>query len=146
MICRVCYGVLRGHQGSQWRGTFDLHFDHHSNRRELEDSAEMSCVICRSLFEALKRLEAKEEKKAAAVWDGLSSYLRLLFWGESDTKETETKSQKRFLSAYLSEVHGLRKSAIYRLDFKFRDSERIGSFALQQIGKPSNIRPVPDVS
>ena len=140
MICRVCYGVLRGHQGSQWRGTFDLHFDHHTSRQELENSAEMSCVICRSLSYELKRLEKREEKQAAAIWDGVSTYIRLLLWGELDTKVIESQNQKRFLSAYLSKVHGLGKHAIYRLDFKLRDSERVGTFALQQIGRFPRLR------
>src|SRR3954468_14322154 len=134
MLCAVCYGMLRGHQGSQWRGTFDLHFDHHSNRRELKNSADMSCCICRSLYSELERIEGKDGKSPVSVWDNVSSYLRRWIWGEQQLKELDLKARKCFISAYLSEEYGLGQQGIYRLDFKLRDSERIGTFALQSVG------------
>jgi len=40
--------------GKQWRGTYDLHFDHHKLLRDLFCSKEMNCGICRVLFEELE--------------------------------------------------------------------------------------------
>lgn len=97
MICAVCYCVLRGHQGAQWRGTYDLHFDHHVDRVALEKSASMRCCICRSILSELSRIEHRDP-------------------------ETEN----RFTSASLSEIW----DDLYRLDFKLRDSENIGTFVL----------------
>lgn len=50
MICATCYCLLRGQTGRQWRGTWDLHFDHQKDRVELQRSAEMGCCICRSIW------------------------------------------------------------------------------------------------
>lgn len=63
MICAVCYSVLGGHQSAQWRGTWDLHFDHHVDRQRLVESANMSCCICRSILREITNLEEKEKEK-----------------------------------------------------------------------------------
>src|ERR1700684_2044917 len=105
MICAVCYGVLRGHQGSQWRGTFDLHFDHHASRKELQKSANMSCCICRSIWFQLSQLEQKW--CGSGLWEGMYNSLRRLIWGDIPRiKHLDSKDRSRFISAYLSENYG----------------------------------------
>jgi hypothetical protein len=138
MICAVCYGVLRGHQGSQWRGTFDLHFDHHANRRELQKSASMSCCICRSIWFQLSQLEQKWS--GAGVWDRIYNTLRRMMWGDVlRIKHLDSKDRSRFISAYLSENYGDgeddRLNGTYRLDFKLKDTETIGTFVLKHVGE-----------
>jgi hypothetical protein len=131
MICAVCYGMLRGHEGSQWRGTFDLQFDHQVNRLELKNSADMSCCICRSLLHELTRLEQK-----GRVGDGAYSWVLRIIMGEwFRVKQIDLKRQRRFINAYLSELYGPEYRGVYRLDFKLRDSESVGTFVLQQIGE-----------
>jgi hypothetical protein len=71
MICSVCYSMLRGHQGAQWRGTYDLHFDHHVDPVELQKSADMSCCICRSILCEIKRLEEEFEKATVKLQNDL---------------------------------------------------------------------------
>jgi len=43
--------MLRGQDRRQWKGTYDLHFEHHSDFDSLEKSAGMECSICRVLWE-----------------------------------------------------------------------------------------------
>ncbi|KAF2766267.1 HET-domain-containing protein [Teratosphaeria nubilosa] len=102
MLCGTCYGMLRGQQGRQWRGTFDLHFDHHKHARSLETSAEMGCCICRVLWE--------EHQNA----------------GLDVTQEADQDFATR---AFLSEV--LKRRGAYRLDFKMGDC-RLGTFFLER--------------
>jgi hypothetical protein len=140
MICAVCYGVLRGHVGSQWRGTFDLHFDHHSNRKELQNSASMSCCICRSLWAQVLQLEQKHWSGYGKVLGEIYNSFYQLIWGPLlQTKLLDSNDGSRFLSAYLSENYGEeddgRLNGTYRLDFKLKDTERVGTFVLKQIGE-----------
>lgn len=44
MICNVCYGMLRGQVGRQFKGSFDVSFDHQANLGSLQKSAEMYVV------------------------------------------------------------------------------------------------------
>jgi hypothetical protein len=133
MICAVCYDMLRGHQGSQWRGTFDLHFDHHTNRRRLKASAGMSCCICRSLLTELRYLDEKNRK-----W-GFGNVLNDIYSGvrrtiKSDFCRMLPEGRSSFISAYLSELYGTgHPTGIYRLDFKLKDKERVGTFVLQRL-------------
>jgi hypothetical protein len=43
------------------------------------------------------------------------------------------KAREALISAYLSELYGQEEPSVYRLDFKRRDSARVGTFVLQQI-------------
>jgi hypothetical protein len=134
MICAVCYGVLRGHQGSQWRGTFDLHFDHQRNRTELKKSAAISCCICRSISSELTLIERKDRNPFLRTWNGVCASLAQLIWGEP----FRLSERSSLIGAYLSEVPELEllnQPKIYRLDFKLKDSERLGTFVLEQVGK-----------
>jgi hypothetical protein len=132
MICAVCYDMLRGHQGSQWRGTFDLHFDHHTNRRQLKQSARMSCCICRSLLTELTHLNEKNRKWVFGnVLNDIYSGVRRTIW--SDFSRMLPGGRSSFISAYLSELYGTGHPGIYRLDFKLKDKERVGTFVLQRL-------------
>jgi hypothetical protein len=183
MICAVCYGVLRGHQGSQWRGTFDLHFDHQRNRTELKNSAAIRCCICRSILSELRLIEQKDRHTFLRFWKGLYPSVGKLIWGEPfRLNQSDLTGQSNFIGAYLSEVPELevpqpvnlsevpdielpqqlnlhevpetelpqqptlpkvphlelsQQPKIYRLDFKLKDSERLGTFVLEQVGKLS---------
>jgi hypothetical protein len=46
--------MLRRQEGRQWRGTYDLHFNHHTMLKDLYRSRKMNCGICRVLFEELE--------------------------------------------------------------------------------------------
>lgn len=132
MICAVCYGVLRGHQGSQWRGTFDLHFDHQINRVELQKAATMSCAICRSILQELTLVEQKDRKSCIDAW---GETLRYFISGDVFRHQMHLdKARIPLISAYLSEVYVKNKPWIYRLDFKAKDYKRVGTFLLQQTG------------
>ncbi|KAF2643375.1 hypothetical protein P280DRAFT_251244 [Massarina eburnea CBS 473.64] len=54
MICDTCFRMLRGQEGRIWKGTYDLHFVHHTNGETFCQSAKMSCGICRVLLEELE--------------------------------------------------------------------------------------------
>jgi hypothetical protein len=130
MICSVCYDMLRGHQGVQWRGTFDLHFDHQSNRQQLKKSARMSCVICRSLLTELSRLEKKRQKGfIERFWNNLNALFR------STAQKQLGPERTTFTSAYLSEIYWKDEPGfgMYRLDFKVQDKEPVGTFVLQRV-------------
>lgn len=136
MICAVCYGMLRGHQKSQWRGTFDLHFDHQVNRLELKKSADMSCAICRSILHELSRVEEKDQKSVISVVG--EAFLGFLSGDVFRHQMHLDKAREALISAYLSELYGQEEPSVYRLDFKRRDSARVGTFVLQQIERRGN--------
>ncbi|KAF2649660.1 HET-domain-containing protein [Lophiostoma macrostomum CBS 122681] len=54
MLCDLCFRMLRRQDGRIWKGTWDLHFKHHNNIRNLQESAAMHCGICRVLWSDLK--------------------------------------------------------------------------------------------
>ncbi|KAG9231789.1 heterokaryon incompatibility protein-domain-containing protein [Amylocarpus encephaloides] len=115
MICGTCYRMLRGHVGSQWRGTYDLHFKHQPNREALRESADKSCGICRSLYAEVSRLEQQGDTFALVRDEG---------------------SQPQYISACLAAMYGpgwraKRYHDIYRLDFKMNGSAQLGTFILQ---------------
>lgn len=128
MICSVCYDMLRGHQGVQWRGTFDLHFDHQTDRQHLKKSARMSCVICRSLLTELSRLEKKRQKGfIERFWKDLNALFRRAAVNQLGPERIT------FTSAYLSEIYEPGMQGMYRLDFKVQDKKPVGTFVLQRV-------------
>lgn len=139
MICAVCYGVLRGHQGSQWRGTFDLQFDHQVNRLELKKSADMGCAICRSILTELSRVEERDRKSVVSAWREL--FVRFISGEGFRHQKHLDEARTPLISAYLSEIYGQKKSGVYRLDFKSQNSARVGTFVLQQTGDYPTYRP-----
>ena len=140
MICAVCYGVVVRHAGIQWRGTFDLHFDHHADRKGLQNSASMSCYICRSLWAQVLQLEQNKPFGCGKLLDGIYNSPSQSSPGPlPQTKLMDANGGSRFLSAYLSEHYGDeqdgRVNGTHRLDFKLNDTERVGTFILKPIGE-----------
>jgi hypothetical protein len=116
MLCGVCSDMLHWHEGSQWRGMFDLQFDHHADARSLEDSVDKHCGICRNIWREL----LPEDRSSSPSVHG------------------EVEAQSPFTSAYLSQSFGVGQEGVYRLDFKLRDGKMVGSFVLQQRSALSN--------
>lgn len=93
-----------------------------------------------------KDLKAKNNriKSLSTVYNFFGKWL----WGGSTRLSTVAeKDQAAFISAYLSELPDLEErmreagtvsNKIYRLDFKLRDSQRVGTFVLDQIGDRSS--------
>jgi hypothetical protein len=46
--------MLRGQGGRQWKGTYDLHFNHHDSAGHLRKAAAMNCGICRVIYDELQ--------------------------------------------------------------------------------------------
>src|SRR3954454_6590311 len=67
MICSVCYRMLRGQYGRQWKGTYDLYFIHHTERLHLKQSADASCCICRLIWQEVQRLQEEEIKEKSTI-------------------------------------------------------------------------------
>ncbi|PSN69911.1 HET-domain-containing protein [Corynespora cassiicola Philippines] len=93
MLCNVCFRMLRGQEGRIWKGTYDLHFTHHSAGKELRRSALINCGICRVLFE-----ELQTKVDHTLVFDDL----------------------ELLVTASLSVLDHPRVQHLYRLDFKLR--------------------------
>jgi len=124
MICETCYCMLRGQVGRQWRGSYDVHFNH-STLKNLENSKLMGCAICRIIWD-----EVTEKDHEEKFGGGLLKHLRL---GSSDLAKRGRASEVQFVRAFLSEVqshHGL-----YRLDFRLLDtpgSKHVATLLLEQ--------------
>jgi len=124
MICETCYCMLRGQVGRQWRGSYDVHFNH-STLKNLENSKLMGCPICRIIWD-----EVTEKDYGEKFGRVLQKHLRA---GSSDLARRGQASEVKFVRAFLSEVmsyHGL-----YRLDFRLLDtpgSKNVATFLLEQ--------------
>jgi hypothetical protein len=125
MICQTCYRMLRGPRGRRWRGTYDLQFDHHTDRIDLQRSSELStvgCCICRKVWNELQSIELD--------YDGVQQ-------SGKPRSYRVGKARKRFISAFLAEVP--RQRGLYRLDFKFGNPpKRLATFLLQQTTNESD--------
>ena len=151
MICATCYCMLRGQSGRQWRGTFDLHFEHQPNWQSLQLSAEMGCYICRGIWHEL--LKFNKTNFQEGDWE---APLPLCFPPENDFEQFQISFPKRDwedsgplclpplkefhtrqnISAYLSEI--TKRRGLYRLDFRMSDrSRRLGTFLLEQTNNES---------
>lgn len=91
MLCDKCWGMLRGHDSRQWKGTYNLNFDHHNSLESLEKSSALKCGICRVLDEE---------------------------WAERLDGEPRLETDHFQSSAGLSVVDDIDDKDIYRLDFK----------------------------
>jgi len=138
MICTTCYCMLRGQTGRQWRGTFDLHFNHHSTLYSLERSARMGCCICRIIWDELTE-HSQGENLARAIQRRLRSPLDLDRRLNSTQTNGNSQQQSYFVRAFLSHVHGQR--GLYLLDFRLVDfdSKRLATFLLEQTSKCSAV-------
>jgi hypothetical protein len=137
MICTTCYCMLRGQNGRQWQGTYDLHFSHHSTVYSLERSAAMGCCICRVIWDELTENE-QGEKFAKVLQKHLRSpsYLDRLLGTLQATDGAERSIY--FVRAFLSELSSPR--GLYRLDFRLvdSDSKRLATFVLEQTRKSNS--------
>lgn len=134
MLCATCYSMLRGQTGRQWRGTYDLHFNHHTTLYALEHSATMGCCICRIIWEELTE-KPQGEKLAKVVQKHLRPPRFLDGPLHASTWNTTPQQQSYFVRAFLSEVHTRR--GLYRLDFRLIDfdAKRLATFLLEQTSK-----------
>lgn len=108
MLCEICWRMLRGQVGRQWRGTYDLHFDHHDSIGTLKTSYSMGCGICRVLYEELMAsagkdlaLDKDEEKPPDQV--------------DNDESGTTLVAES---TALLGVIHDIEDDDVFRLDFK----------------------------
>lgn len=125
--------MLRGQVGRQWRGTYDLHFDHHDSIETLKASHGMGCGICQVLYEELLAgaesnlcLDYKIDKEQTP--------------DESGYNETEADLSAHS-TALLGVIHDIKDDDVFRLDFKLdwilgEQTSRImrRTFALKEIG------------
>lgn len=154
MICATCYCMLRGQRGRQWRGTFDLHFEHQPNWQAVQVSAEMGCYICRGIWHELQKfnktnfqegnwetppplclppendIEPSQNVNVSFPKRGWEDFGPLCL---PPLKELHTRQN---ISAYLSEI--TKRPGLYRLDFRLTDrSRRLGTFLLEQTSNES---------
>lgn len=108
MLCEICWRMLRGQVGRQWRGTYDLHFDHHDSIETLKTSYSMGCGICRVLYEELMAsakkdvvLDNDEGKPPDQV--------------DNDENRTDLSAES---TALLGVIHDIEDDDVFRLDFK----------------------------
>jgi hypothetical protein len=108
--------------GRIWKGTWDLHFKHHNNIHDLQESAAMPCGICRVLWSDLK---VKLDKDAMDL-----KHLGTM----SPVSRSEIFSVTANLSVLNDSSTEDEDMELYRLDFKLR-FEKIRSqrtFVLRQ--------------
>ncbi|KAG6355369.1 hypothetical protein INS49_003331 [Diaporthe citri] len=113
MLCEICWRMLRGQVGRQWRGTYDLHFDHHHSIETLKASHNMGCGICRVLHEEL----IASSKKDIVQSDE-----------EQVSDEVGNAGVKTDLSAHstalLGVINDIEDRDVFRLDFKLEWARR----------------------
>ncbi|KAF2446693.1 HET-domain-containing protein [Karstenula rhodostoma CBS 690.94] len=133
MICTTCYCMLRGQTGRQWRGTFDIHFNHHQTLYSLERSATMSCCICRIIWDELTE-KYQGTKLAKVLQKNLRTSSNVDHLLELHRKQTDSERQVQFVRAFLSELQGGQDNDLYRLDFRLveSDSKRLATFLLEK--------------
>lgn len=112
--------MLRGQQGSEWRGTYDLIFNHQANRQDMVKSAGESCIICRSLLVEITKLD---ENHGDTVISHNSAQSSIVDNGDRST----------LTIAYLSEIYKEGYPGIYRLDFKLNGKKPVGTFVLNRV-------------
>lgn len=157
MLCDVCFRMLRGQDGRVWKGTYDLHFNHHSGWDSLRRSADMNCGICRVLHEELR--SKHQATSSSSTTETKSTHIQSpQHQGESDFKANDgsaetspvnssrptlrsasSREPRLSISAMLSKLHHARVDELYRLDFKMRyDRTRCRrTFILQKNGNCS---------
>jgi len=119
--------MLRGQDRRLWKGTYDLHFEHHDTLESLKVSAGMNCGICRVLLEELTPSESESEQDINPDYNATEAGRPT-----ANTFPTSTAS--------LRVVDGFRDRSgheIYRLDFALqqKDIRRKRTFVLNQIGR-----------
>jgi hypothetical protein len=120
--------MLRGQDRRQWKGTYDLHFNHHITLRSLQDSAAKGCGICRVLFKEVFPDTTVEEVRR-----------------DSDTADEALEEAAGPVStASLAVIRNLQdhRDEVYRLDFKVNHHRlrKKRTFVLKQIGTNTHSR------
>ncbi|KAH6668845.1 heterokaryon incompatibility protein-domain-containing protein [Halenospora varia] len=109
MICNVCFCMLRGQTGRQWKESFGYSFDHQANLIGLLQSVDMACCICRR------------------VWEDLPIF--------DDRQKIFAHKDQPMISAHISRIK--KREGTYRLDFTLSRSvtakySQFGTLLLQQ--------------
>ncbi|KAH6694328.1 heterokaryon incompatibility protein-domain-containing protein [Leptodontidium sp. MPI-SDFR-AT-0119] len=116
MICRLCFSMLRGQAGRQWRGSHDLVFNHQPTLSSLKQSADMACSLCRRVYEDLP--------------------------ADYDPPKLSPRENRALVSAYISAIQTAQ--GLYRLDFTLSgpwDAKQwIGTLLLRQTDNNSETR------
>ncbi|KAF1981172.1 HET-domain-containing protein [Aulographum hederae CBS 113979] len=123
-LCTTCHLLLRGHYGSEWRGTFDLRFRHHATRQDLQNSARLGCGICQIVFREVSRIDARDSK--GRLVRELRGQIRRVASGK-----WESDPQEPLLRVGISRVPDI--SGIYSMEFRTTQSERVGTFVLNPV-------------
>jgi hypothetical protein len=138
MLCEICWRMLRGQVGRQWRGTYDLHFEHHDSIEALRISHGMGCGICRVLYEELMAAAGKVFEPEYQTDHKEQAPEEL----EGDEGEVGPSAQS---TALLGVVPDIEDDDVFRLDFKLEwaiggqsPSVVKRTFVLKQTGKDSN--------
>lgn len=118
MLCDKCFGgvgggVLRGHKGKIWKGTYDLHFNHHNDLQDLRNSAALICGICWILKDEWNAGESKVTDDRDIRQSQSEPTLK-----RKEVVHTETHMcSYSAVQPSLSVVHDTEKHDLFRLDF-----------------------------
>lgn len=148
MLCNICWGMLRGQIGRQWKGSYDLHFSHHESVKGLKASHDMGCGVCRVLFDKLVQKFGKSPEELTQWLDHDRKKEEEYRQGsvdrvaDSEDSGMQTEFGQFHSSALLAVVHDFEQQEVFRLDFKLEwglgpSAELVGerTFVLQQTGK-----------
>lgn len=106
--------MLRGQVGRQWRGTYDLHFDHHDSIETLETSYRMGCGICRVLYEEVETSASKQNPGKESEKDEEQPPDHL------GNDEAEIGRLSAHSTASLGVINDIEETGLFRLDFKLK--------------------------
>ncbi|KAH8666965.1 heterokaryon incompatibility protein-domain-containing protein [Xylariales sp. PMI_506] len=128
MLCETCWLMLRGQDRRQWKGTYDLHFDHHGGIDTLAESASRGCGICRVLYDEIPQ----NHSHGALTENGAPA-------APESSVPVSTASLAVIQNAMDDLVERDDSEETYRLDFKleYGDIRKKKTFVLKQIGTAS---------
>lgn len=126
--------MLRGQIGRQWKGTYDLHFDHHDSITALKTSYDTGCSICRALFEQVIASVRKDLGIDLGNDERHAPEKLAIDWAGTILSANSTAS--------LAIIDEIEDDDVFRLDFKLEwvvkgkpPSAAKRTFILKQIGK-----------
>jgi hypothetical protein len=130
MLCGTCFQMLRGQSHRQWKGTYDVHFEHHRNLSDLKKSAEeANCGICKPVYE---QLQSKLQNVTNLTTSSLSEP-----YNKADS-EGYTITASLSVVPTNSASSEVKQRQLYRLDSKIKHNEALISkrtFVLRTIGE-----------
>lgn len=129
MLCDKCWGMLRGHEGRVWKGTYDLHFNHHDALESLKKSADLVCGICRLLYETWNNPD-----RTMLLHQQVGESQR---GHDESTSQTGAETPYPFSTASLSVVRDVDEHDLFKLDFQLKHGKktRKRTFVLKQSGQ-----------